>query len=727
MQIKLLCSCGTKFAFDVEPVDGRMPAPLLCPSCQLECTEYANAYIAQVLAVTPPVPSIKVPVFTPPPSPSPALPPPPPVTAPAPALAPAPVAEAPALSSKLRVTRTAHTPPAAPAAPAIATPAEPTKPVAAPKPGGLGVSRKASEPVAPPAAATPPPPSAEGVPEDDSFAARRAKRLAEAQGKQVATHQEWGKTLRVIRVASVLLIIFIGVAGWYSFIGSAPATYYYLPSSEGSYGTVAKLFSPDELVVANGKGISLHDLKSGQPRWTTTTKSEGGGEDDDNRYRYGSDATYLHLTDKDIWAAQNGKLHQLDPLTGKAQKQIPINGQVTEFAVLDKNLTVVSQSRGQHHVMVVNLATGDTKTETFGTAPKEKIVAQVKGNEQRPATSGNLLKQELEGDDEFSAFSKNTLYASAGDHAVRVDIKITETNFTRVKVMRDAPKQSKLNSKTSIMSNPLGIAGEVFNDIKRSDGGQFQSVDMSTYQVIISRRLKDGESVWQGEIKGEPTYYSGKTVDLVVGHQDVIILSKANKLIAQKRLNFPTGEMGGLAFRREENAPFLETADTLYFWDKGTLTAFALATGEKRWEFENVGITSVVADDNDGVYVCGTTATTDSIQFSEEVSLENRPRTQFFKLDARSGKKEWECKEGSKDVYLTGKFLYTTRPAGSTLGMMGGDDSAGRTFIHRVNPRNGKIEWELEYKGDIDRIHVFLNRLAITSDGEVKVLKFLSL
>jgi len=245
--------------------------------------------------------------------------------------------------------------------------------------------------------------------------------------------------------------------------------------------------------------------------------------------------------------------------------------------------------------------------------------------------------------------------------------------------------------------------------------------------VTINRILKGNVAAWEGEISGPPSFFTGKTVDLITGHQEAIVLTKDNKVLIQRRFTYPIGAMGGLAFRRQENAPFLETADTLYFWDKGSITAFDLPSGKQRWNFENVGITSVVADDNDGVYICGTTATPDTIQFSEDLALENRPRAQFLKLDARTGKLKWDCREGSKDVYLTGKFLYTTRPAGSTLGMMAGNTEAGRTYIHRVNPRNGKIEWELEYKGDIEQIDVFLNRLAIISDGNVKVLKFLSL
>ena len=45
--IKIQCGCGQRYAFDVAPVDGRMPAPVACPVCGVDGTAAANAYIAQ--------------------------------------------------------------------------------------------------------------------------------------------------------------------------------------------------------------------------------------------------------------------------------------------------------------------------------------------------------------------------------------------------------------------------------------------------------------------------------------------------------------------------------------------------------------------------------------------------------------------------------------------------------------------------------------------------------
>jgi hypothetical protein len=46
MTIKILCPCGSKYSFEVEPVEGRMPYAVHCPTCQADGTEIANQIIA---------------------------------------------------------------------------------------------------------------------------------------------------------------------------------------------------------------------------------------------------------------------------------------------------------------------------------------------------------------------------------------------------------------------------------------------------------------------------------------------------------------------------------------------------------------------------------------------------------------------------------------------------------------------------------------------------------
>jgi hypothetical protein len=49
VSVKIECPCGQHYAFDVEPVNGRMAAAVACPICGADGTEAANAILASKL------------------------------------------------------------------------------------------------------------------------------------------------------------------------------------------------------------------------------------------------------------------------------------------------------------------------------------------------------------------------------------------------------------------------------------------------------------------------------------------------------------------------------------------------------------------------------------------------------------------------------------------------------------------------------------------------------
>jgi len=51
--VKIVCSCGQKYAFDVYPLNGCMPSPIKCPVCGVDGTAVANEIIAIALKVQP--------------------------------------------------------------------------------------------------------------------------------------------------------------------------------------------------------------------------------------------------------------------------------------------------------------------------------------------------------------------------------------------------------------------------------------------------------------------------------------------------------------------------------------------------------------------------------------------------------------------------------------------------------------------------------------------------
>ena len=72
--VKIVCSCGQKYAFDVYPLNGRMPSPIQCPVCGVDSTTVADEIIALALKApspsspaTPPATPAPVPLSSPPP------------------------------------------------------------------------------------------------------------------------------------------------------------------------------------------------------------------------------------------------------------------------------------------------------------------------------------------------------------------------------------------------------------------------------------------------------------------------------------------------------------------------------------------------------------------------------------------------------------------------------------------------------------------------------------
>src|SRR5262245_17784162 len=50
--MKVQCSCGAKYAFDVTPDMAAAPIRFICPACGVDSSEYVNARIRQELGVT---------------------------------------------------------------------------------------------------------------------------------------------------------------------------------------------------------------------------------------------------------------------------------------------------------------------------------------------------------------------------------------------------------------------------------------------------------------------------------------------------------------------------------------------------------------------------------------------------------------------------------------------------------------------------------------------------
>ncbi|MBA4146805.1 MAG: hypothetical protein H0X66_01730 [Verrucomicrobia bacterium] len=58
MDLKIQCHCGTKYKFEFQPVDGRVPFQVICPTCGTDATEFANSRVQDMMGGAPATPSI---------------------------------------------------------------------------------------------------------------------------------------------------------------------------------------------------------------------------------------------------------------------------------------------------------------------------------------------------------------------------------------------------------------------------------------------------------------------------------------------------------------------------------------------------------------------------------------------------------------------------------------------------------------------------------------------
>src|ERR1700690_556392 len=65
MEIKIVCGCGQKYIFTVDPENGQMPVSVNCPACGADGTKEANDILTQIFPEPPAEPPMAMPVPAP--------------------------------------------------------------------------------------------------------------------------------------------------------------------------------------------------------------------------------------------------------------------------------------------------------------------------------------------------------------------------------------------------------------------------------------------------------------------------------------------------------------------------------------------------------------------------------------------------------------------------------------------------------------------------------------
>jgi hypothetical protein len=710
MEIKIQCPCETRFAFDVEPVNGRMPVRISCPACGEDRTELANEAIRQQLAEAagPAVAATSEPV-------SPA--------APAPARQPMRVAVSPPSAA------------AAPVATATVTfcfrhlknPATETcrvcgKPICDECMEHYGYAcstycRKRAEET--------------GM---DLPVYGRQRAVVEARITQVAA---W-----VWRTTLFLGAVLLGAWIWYAFFASHPRVIYAEKLPHGDRARFYQFLVPNQVLSIKARQMSLFDVGQQRQLWSVPLDvgfspppprdpSRPGIEEEVRLYPQ----PHVVATPNDLWILFPNQLVQYDRRSGNRKQQVPLNPMVFGLAQSDGAITVISaDDSGQQTMTRITLADGAVKSDPIKFA---SVAASPSNSPAKPPvpvpSPANKISRILaaakkalpttDPSDEREGLGDQ--FVADGANVVQLKVVLLEHKTITRQAMKPEKKKSMVDDNLTA-GQSLEAAEQMINETRREQTGGVEEEDVSRYQVTLRRWPAGSAPDWTGEVIGPPSFFALKTLNILVARNVIQVFDKNNKKLWAANLTYSIASHYAEDFATETDPPAVEAGSTLYVFDQGMLTSFEAATGEVHWRLTSVGISRVQPDGKKHLYVTSTTASPDSIQFSQQVNFASKAGPVILNVDAVTGKVLWRTEGLGDKCFVSGKYVYISK-AGENPLITPGEDPVLYFDLYRLSPSDGHPMWDYSQSRHPVQIEVQGNEILLHFKGELQVLKFLSL
>ncbi len=700
MEVKIQCGCGTRFAFDVEPFNGRMPVRVKCPDCNADGTESANEAIRQKLSAAAPLP---VPAESPAPARQPMR-----VAVPQPQTVAAPVAAAAAVTFCPRHLK--H--------PAVETCRVCGKPICEECMQQHGYTcstycRKRAE---------------ETGMELPVYARQRAV---------VAARVVWMGML-VSRVAIFLGVILLGAWIWYAFFASHPRVIYSQELHHGDRARFYQFLAPGQVLLIKANQMSLFDVPQQKQLWSVPLNvgfspppppdpSLPNIEEETSLYP----EPHVIATTNDLWILFPGRLIQYDRRSGNSKREIPLNPPFFGLVQNDRGITFISADEaGRQAITRIAFADGTVQTEPIQPAGVPVVPAKTPAT--LPASTNNQLSRILSA--VKSALPANTRpavresmgdqFVADGANVVQMKVDLIERKVIGHQAMR-APKKSVVDNNLTA-GQSLDAAEQMMNEARREQTGGVEEEDVSRYQVTLRRWPAGTAPDWTGEVIGKPSFFALKTLGVLVGSTSVQVFDQNNKKIWSANLTYSIPPHYSGDFATEADPPCVEVGHNLYVFDRGMLTSFDAATGEVHWRVTSVGISQVQPDGKGDLYVTSTTASPDTIQFSQQVDFSSKAGPVILKVAGSSGKVLWRTEGIGDQCFVSGKYVYIAK-AGENPLITPGEDPVIYFDLYRLNPSDGHPMWDYSQSRHPVQIQMQGNEILIHFRGELQVLKFLSL
>jgi len=234
MEVKIQCPCGTRYAFDVEPVNGWMPVRVKCPGCGADGTDAANDILRQNHAAAATVPILQ---------------------------------ETPAPGSQPLRAKSAPQPAAAAAVAAASVPFCPRHP----KNPATETCRVCGKPIC-----------GECMEQFGYVCSTFCRKRAEQTGMDVPVYEKqraviaarvvWAGAL-ILRIAVFLVVVLAGAWIWYTFFGSHPRVIYSEKLPRGDRARFYQLLVPNQVLSIKANQMTLSDLAEQKQLWSVALNS----------------------------------------------------------------------------------------------------------------------------------------------------------------------------------------------------------------------------------------------------------------------------------------------------------------------------------------------------------------------------------------------------------------------------------------------------------------------
>jgi len=497
------------------------------------------------------------------------------------------------------------------------------------------------------------------------------------------------------------------------------------------------------------------------------------------------------VLDHNIWVASPGKLTRYDWAAGNSVKDVPLPDNVERVTENNGELQLLTRGENDDETLThVNLASADVRTEVFH-GPGESAVPTILAKNSPPGAglepssgpgagrpldpqkisqqaqnltlpgrialpallAGAIHRQQVQAalNDDNSDRNARALARALGQKRETNQFDLVIGKFDSVQlatklleakeVEHDATKAPKKRVADGEIStgNETAAINETLNDMQRANGGNLVKEDVSRYQVTLKVPGGAGDSLWTGEVAGQPWVYPLKSVNVITAGKQVIVLDKSNRKLWESTLanNINTeaallSEMSGKQSRFGDG-PCVEHDDQLYVADQVVLTAFNLTTGNVLWRVPSVGVVGLFFDDQGMMYVNTTTGSPDDVKYSKQIDVSRSPEAVVMKIEEKTGKVAWKVSPEGFVAYVKGKYIYTLKSNDpDPLDEQDHDETAAAIHLSpfmllmRMNAADGRILWKYpEQRAPLD-VQFQDNSIELVFKSSVEVLKFIT-